>query len=475
MKLTFLGANRQVTGSCYCIEAAGSTVMIDCGLVQERRYLERNWEPCPVDPRRLDALLLTHTHIDHSGLIPKLAGEGFRAPIYCTHPTVDLADVMLHDSARIQMEDAEYKRRRHRKEGRQGKHPEVPLYTEKDVDRVLPLFHGVCYREPVKINEVFTVVFHDAGHILGSAMIELLVKQDDQTFRVVFSGDIGQWNKPLIQDPSVFTQADYVVMESTYGDRDHEDDGDIEDQLAVLINATTSRGGSVVIPVFAVERAQQMMYHISRLVHADRIADIQVFLDSPMAVDVTDIFQKYGDYFDDQTAQLISSDQPPLRFPGLKLVRDVEASKAINMVRMPCIIMSTAGMCTAGRIKHHLKHRIGHPENTVLFVGYQGRGTLGRQILEGAREVRILGRLHPVRARIAQIHGFSGHADRTALFRWLQHLQQPPRCIFLTHGEEDVSLAFAEQITTRLNWPVHVPEYGETVTLSTEPGGSWSS
>ncbi|MCL4206858.1 MAG: MBL fold metallo-hydrolase [Pirellulaceae bacterium] len=465
MKLTFLGANRQVTGSRYCVEANGSSVMIDCGMAQERAFLARNWESCPIDPLKLDALLLTHVHIDHCGLIPKLVAEGFRSPIVCTHPTVDLADVVLHDSARIQMEDAEYKQRRHRKEGRSVRHPEVPLYTEEDVDRTMPLLRGVAYREAVRINDVFTAVFHDAGHILGSAMIELLVREGDGTRRVIFSGDIGQWDKPLIRDPSVFDQADYVVMESTYGDRDHEDRGNIEDQLAAVINSTTSRGGSVVVPVFAVERAQEMMYHISRLVHAERIPHIQIFLDSPMAVDVTEIFRKYREYFDEETWQMIDDNQPPLRFPGLKLVRDVEESKAINSVQMPSVIMATSGMCTAGRIKHHLKHRISRPENTVLFVGYQGRETLGRQILEGKREVRILGRMHQVRARIAQIHGFSGHADRRALLRWLGALQQPPRRVFLTHGEEDVSLAFAETIAAQMNWPVHVPEYGESVTL----------
>ncbi len=465
MKLTFLGANRQVTGSRYCVEANGSSVMIDCGMAQERAFLTRNWEPCPVDPVKLDALLLTHVHIDHCGLIPKLVAEGFRSPIVCTHPTVDLADVVLHDSARIQMEDAEYKQRRHRKEGRTARHPEIPLYTEADVDRTLPLLRGVPYREPVRINDVFTAIFHDAGHILGSAMIELLVHEGDGTRRVIFSGDIGQWDKPLIRDPSVFDRADYVVMESTYGDRDHEDSGNIEDQLAAVINSTTSRGGSVVVPVFAVERAQEMMYHISRLVHAERIPHIQIFLDSPMAVDVTEIFRKYREYFDEETWQMIDDNQPPLRFPGLKLVRDVEQSKAINSVQMPSVIMATSGMCTAGRIKHHLKHRISRPENTVLFVGYQGRETLGRQILEGKREVRILGRMHQVRARIAQIHGFSGHADRRALLRWLGALQQPPRRVFLTHGEEEVSLAFAETIAAQTNWPVHVPEYGETVAL----------
>lgn len=465
MKLTFLGANRQVTGSCYCLESQGSRLMIDCGLVQERAWLNRNWDPFPIDPRQVDAMLLTHVHIDHSGLIPRLVAGGFSGPVYCTPPTVDLAAVMLHDSARIQTEDAEYKRKRHRKEGRKGRHPELPLYTEQDVDRTLPLLRETAYRTEVPINAAYTAIFHDAGHILGSAMLEVLVRENGTTRRVVFSGDVGQWDKPLLRDPSVFEQADYVVMESTYGDRDHPEAGDIESQLAAVINRTVSRGGSVVIPVFAVERAQEMMFYISRLVHADRIPDIQFFLDSPMAVDVTAIFLKHRDCFDQQTWDLIRADHSPLSFSGLKMVRDVQQSKAINSIEMPCVIMATSGMCTAGRIKHHLKHRIGDPEHAILFVGFQGRGTLGRQIVEGAREVRIHGRMHRVRARVEQLYGFSGHADRAGLMRWLSHLRQPPRQIFLTHGEEEVSLNFAASIKQQLKWPVHVPEYRETVVL----------
>ena len=265
MKLSFLGANRQVTGSRYCLEAGGSKIMIDCGLVQERHYLARNWDPCPVAPGQLDALLLTHVHIDHCGLIPKLVHEGFRGPIYATRPTAGLADIVLRDSAHIQMEDAAYKRKRHQKEGRRGKHPEIPLYTDADAAQALPLFRPTPYSKSVRINDAFSVTFHDAGHILGSAMLEVVAAENGRTTRLVFSGDMGQWNKPIIRDPTLFDQADYVIMESTYGDRDHEDGGDIGEQLAELINRTVARGGSIVIPTFAIERAQELMYHISRI------------------------------------------------------------------------------------------------------------------------------------------------------------------------------------------------------------------
>ena len=465
MKLSFFGANRQVTGSRYCVEANGSKIMIDCGLYQERAFLDRNWEACPIPVDELDALLLTHVHVDHCGLIPRLVQQGFQNDIYCTAPSVDLADIILRDAAHIQMEDAAFKQKRHRKEGRRGKHPEIPLYTDRDAEAALLLFRAAPYEERVRINDTFSVTFHDAGHILGSAMLELIVSENGQSRRLIFSGDIGQWDKPLVRDPTLFDEADYVIMESTYGDRDHPDDGDIETLLGDVINQAVSRGGTIIVPTFAVERAQELMYHMSRLVHLDRIPDIQVFLDSPMAVDVTKIFRKHRDCFDDETWARIESEQPPLRFEGLRLVRSVEDSKAINSVQMPCIIMATSGMCTAGRIKHHLKARIGRPENTVLFVGYQGRGTLGRQILEGKQEVRIHGRMHRVRARIEQIHGFSGHADRRALLRWVEHLKKPPKHVFLTHGEEESSEHLAQRIREEKGWSVSVPQYRDSVEL----------
>ena len=465
MKLRFLGANRQVTGSRYYLEADGAKVLVDCGMFQERQYRDRNWEPSPIPPKKLDAVVLTHAHLDHCGLVPKLAREGFRGPVLATEASADLAELILRDSAYIQTEDAAYKKRRHRKERRRGKHPEVPLYTVDDVERVLPRFEPAPYHETIRVNDHLRVTFHDAGHILGSAIVELSVGQGNGVRRLLFSGDLGQWNKPILRDPAVFTEADYVVMESTYGDRDHDTHETIELQLGTIINETIRGGGNVVIPTFAVERAQELMYHIGRLVHADKIPDVPIFLDSPMAVHATDVFHRHRECFDDETWELIDSGEPPLRFPGLKMVSSVEESKAINELKQPAIIMATSGMCTAGRIKHHLKHNIKRPECSVLFVGYQVRGTLGRQIRDGNPEVRIHGRQWPVRARVEQIHGFSGHADRTALLHWLSSFDSPPRHLFLTHGEEESSMSLAEHVRGEMGWQVTVPEYRERVEL----------
>lgn len=466
MKLHFLGANRQVTGSRYCLEVDDKRILVDCGMFQEREYLERNWQPSPIPVSEIDALLLTHVHIDHSGLIPRLVGEGFRGPIHTTRPSVELAEVLLRDSARIQMEEAVYKKKRHKREGRSGRYPEIPLYTEHDVERALPLFQSVRYNKPVNVTDNVTVTFHEAGHILGSAILEVVAGPPEHPIRILFSGDIGQWNKPLIRDPSLFEQADYVVMESTYGDRDHDHGGDVETQLADVINRTVGRGGNVLIPTFAVERAQEVMYQISRLVHRDRIPDIKIFLDSPMAVDVTGIFRKFHDCFDDATWQLITSGEPPLQFPGLQMVRSAEDSKAINYQRQPCIIMATSGMCTNGRIKHHLRQNIYRQQSTILFVGYQAHGTLGRQILDGQPEVRIHGRQYTVGAEVAQISSFSGHADRSALLRWLSNLKQPPKRVFLTHGEESAATSLATYIQEQMKWPVSVPEYRTVAELA---------
>lgn len=469
MKVTFLGANRQVTGSRYCLEANGKRVMIDCGLVQERKFLERNWEPCTIDPTSFDALLITHAHIDHIGLVPKFVKDGFDSPVYATKPTVALADVMLRDSAKIQTEDAAYKQKRHHKEGRRGRHPEVPLYVVDDVAKALPLFRGVDYQIPITIADGITATWHDAGHILGSAMIEIKVTENGQRRTIVFSGDIGQPDKPLIQEPSYFEHADYVVMESTYGERDHDPEGDVESQLEAIIRDTVDRGGKVVVPVFAVERAQELMYYISRLVHADRIPDIPIYLDSPMASDVTNIFRKHREWLDEETWELINSNEPPLRFPGLKIARSTEESMAINQVSTPCMILSTAGMCNAGRIKHHLRLNIGRRESTILFVGHQANGTLGRRIIDGEKEVRIHGRTRRVYAKICSIDGLSAHADRTGLIDWLSHLKEPPRQLFLTHGEEGASLALERTIKDRLGWEATVPEYGTSFDLDEEP------
>lgn len=461
MRLRFLGANRQVTGSRYLLEAGGLRLLVDCGLFQERPFLGRNWEPFPVAPSSLDAVLLTHAHLDHCGLLPKLVQEGFRGPILATAASTDLGRIVLLDAAHLQEEDAAFKRKRHRREGRRGPYPEVPLYTVEDAEEVLPLFRRVSYGEPLRLNERVEVRFFDAGHIIGSAMLEVMVREKGVPWRLVFSGDIGQWGKPLLRDPSVFSQADVVVMESTYGDRNHEDPGQAEDLLAQVILETVERGGNLVIPVFAIERAQEVLFFLDRLLAQDRIPHLLVFLDSPMAAAVSRVFLEHPECLDEETLGLLQRGENPLSFVGLKVVETVEESKAINRIRGSCIIMAGSGMCTGGRIKHHLVHNISRPECTILFVGYQAQGTLGRQILDGHPEVRIHGQFHPVRARIAQIHGFSAHADQKALLLWLSHFQSPPRYLFLTHGDEEVSLRLAEKLRREGKWRVEVPEYGQ--------------
>jgi metallo-beta-lactamase family protein len=465
MKLHFLGANRQVTGSRYCLEVAGKEVMIDCGMFQERKFQSRNWDRCPLPVEGIEALLLTHVHIDHCGLIPKMVQEGFRGPIYMTEPSAGLIDIMLRDAAEIQAEDIGYKLKRHRREGRRSPHPYEPLFTVEDVDRTLPLVQACRYGEALSVTPEVTARFFDAGHILGSAMIQLDVNENGKQTRIVFSGDIGQTDKPIIRDPSLLNQADYVVMESTYGDRNHQRAGDTETQLAAVINDAVERGGNVVIPTFAVERAQELIYHIGRLVHARSIPAIPVFLDSPMAVDVTAIYLKYHDYCDEALLEMLRNHQPPLRFPTLTMVRTAEESKRINHLEQPCVIMASSGMCNAGRIKHHLRNNLPREEATILFVGHQSEGTLGRQILDRQPHVRIHGQDYPVRAKISQIYGFSGHADHDGLIRWISHFKSPPKRVFLTHGEEAVALKLAAEIRQKLGYEVVVPEYREAVEL----------
>lgn len=465
MRLHFLGANRQVTGSRYMLEAAGLRVMIDCGMFQERPFLSRNWEECPVPPDSIDVLLLTHAHLDHVGLIPRLVMQGFKGKIMTVEPSVELAEIILMDSAKIQEEDAAYKKRRHQKEGRRGKYPEIPLYTAEDAAKALPLFRGIRYDEAIDLSPHVKAVFRQAGHILGSASIELSVEEGGKSRTIVFSGDVGQWDKPLIEDPALSPQADYVVLESTYGDRNHPPEAEVDHSLERIICETAKRGGNVVIPTFALERAQELLFHIGGLVHQDRIPDLKIYLDSPMAINVTDIFRKYRSYMDDQTRQLLNDGAHPLHFPGLNLTRSVEQSKAIAYERMPCIILASSGMCTGGRIKHHLRQNLTRPESTIVFVGFQANRTLGRQILNGDREVRIHGRFWPVRAQIEQISGLSAHGDKDDLLRWLSGNKQPPRAVFLTHGEEDAALSLAQTIKEQLGWQASVPEYQDVVEL----------
>ena len=461
MKLAFFGAARQVTGSCYFLDAGGLKLLVDCGLYQERSFLGRNWEPLPVPPEDLDFLLLTHAHLDHSGLIPKVVRDGFSGTILATDATADILSIALMDAAEIQEEDAAYKKRRHQKENRTVDHPVVPLYTVQDVQAAMPLVDEVDYDVPTELGHGVSVRFRDAGHILGSAMIEVTVRERGAVRTLVFSGDIGQWNMPFVRDPSLFEAADYTVMESTYGDRDHEDPGRVEELLARTIRETVAAGGNVVIPTFAIERAQDLMYHLSRLVYAQAVPPVPVFLDSPMAREVTAAFERNDEFFDEETRRLFAAGRNPFRFPGLTIVRTPEESKAINDARGPAVIMAGSGMITGGRIKHHLAHNISRPESTVLFVGYQARDTLGRLILEGAPEVRILGKTLPVRAKVTKINGFSAHADRAGLRRWLDGFKTPPKRLFVTHGDADVAAKTAEGIRRDRGWTVELPEYLE--------------
>jgi metallo-beta-lactamase family protein len=459
LRIQFLGATRQVTGSCYHIEAAGVRLLVDCGLFQERAYLERNWLPFPVPPDSLDFVLLTHVHLDHSGLLPKLVREGFRGEILTTAASADLLPIVLLDSARVQEEDAAYKEKRHRKEGRRGRYPEIPLYTEAEAGRVSAHLKPAPYRRAMTLQSNFEVCFHEAGHILGSAMVELTVRENGKLTSILFSGDIGQRNKPLVRDPAIFEQADAVVMEATYGERNHQDPADVETLLTGIIKETVGAGGHVVVPVFAIERAQELLFHLSRLVREKRIPQLPVFLDSPLATDVTEVFLRHPECLDRETLDLFRSGQSPFQFSGLKIVRTTDESKAINSLRRPAIIMAGSGMCTGGRIKHHLRHNVTRPESTILFIGYQAAGTLGRQIQEGRPEVRIFGELHPLRARVREIEAFSGHADRDGLLSWIGHFRRPHPLVFLTHGEKEAADSLAESLGKNGEFIVSVPEF----------------
>jgi metallo-beta-lactamase family protein len=467
LKLHFLGANRQVTGSRYLLEAAGKRIMIDCGMFQERRFQSRNYEAPPVDLNTVDYLLLTHAHLDHCGLIPKMVKGGFSAPIITVDPSADLAEIIMLDSAKIQVEDAKYKLKRHKKEGKKSKFGYEPLYTVEDAQNAVKLIEPVAFHEPVPLGDSITATFHESGHILGSAFIEININENGTKRTLVMSGDIGQWDKPLINDPELFNRADYIVMESTYGDRLHKDSGPIEDQLADIINDTAQRGGNVIIPTFAVERAQELVYFIGQLAKADRIPDIGVYLDSPMASRVTKVFHRWCQYLDEEArcGEGGRKGADVLKFDGFKLVSATEDSIALNTLKGPNVIMSSSGMCTGGRIKHHLKNNITRHDSTIVFVGYQAEGTLGRIISNGANEVRIHGQNWPVNATIAHLHGLSAHGDSEDLLRWLSNCKQPPKQLFLTHGEARGAEALSKVIKSELGWNVSVPEYQDVVEL----------
>jgi metallo-beta-lactamase family protein len=459
--LHFLGAARNVTGSCYLLEDGASRVLVDCGLFQERQFQERNWNPFPVEPSSLAAVLLTHAHLDHCGLLPKLVQEGFRGRIFCTAATAEIARYVLLDSARLQEEDAEFKRARHQREGREGPHPVQPLYTEEDARRTLPLFSAIGFGQRVQAAPGLSAVFQEAGHILGSACVRVEL----EGLSVLFSGDVGRWGRPIIRDPAGFQPADYLLLESTYGDRLHEHTDRIEQDLAEAVVSTRRAGGNLLVPSFALERTQEVLYYLNQLQSAGRIPHVPVFVDSPMAVEVTEVFLRHAELFDEEMRRLMLTGSSPFSFPGLTMVRSVQKSKTLNHLRGTAVIIAGSGMCTGGRIKHHLASNIDRRESTVLFVGYQAEGTLGRAILSGARQVRIHGQTRRVRARIRRITGFSAHADRAELERWLGSQSRPPRRLFLTHGEPQAAESLARLLRARPGWQVSIPAYGERVEL----------
>ncbi len=461
MKITFLGACGNVTGSRFLVESEQGNILVDCGLYQEREYLERNWQPLPFPAEQIQNVILTHAHLDHCGYLPCLVKAGFQGKIFCTPATSEIARIVLLDAARVQEEDALFKQKRHRKEGRTGPYLEVPLFTEEEALSVLPLLQPVPYHQvfhPVSKMDVF---FYNAGHILGAASLKIRYHHNGQVKNLVLSGDIGRWEQPLLCGPEVPEEADIVIVESTYGDRLHDPWQASIDKLERIIKETVSLGGKVVIPSFAVERAQEIIYQLNRLFHAGSLPPLPVYVDSPMAIDITAVFEKFPELLCGALRDGFQKNHDFFCFPFLHLTRTVAESKAINEIPGSAIIIAGSGMCTGGRIKHHLVHTISQPENTILFVGYQARGTLGREILEKATQVRIHGQYHQVKARIEKINGFSAHADQKDLYCWISTFLQKAEKIFLVHGEETASNSLAGVLGNpdRVTVPAYLDTY----------------
>ncbi|MCX5641948.1 MAG: MBL fold metallo-hydrolase [Candidatus Omnitrophica bacterium] len=465
MKITFLGATENVTGSRFLVETGKSRNLVDCGLYQERDFVNRNWEDFAVAPASIENVFLTHAHLDHCGYLPKLVKSGFRGAIFCTPPTQEIAQIILLDSAKIQEEDAVKKRERHQREGKRGAYPEIPLYTVEDAKNVFPLFRSIPYEEPTRVSPEIRITLHNAGHILGAATIELEATEGGNTKRAVFSGDIGRWNRPIVENPTIPEKADYLFMESTYGDRLHEAGADSEAKFKKIIIAAQQQGGNVVIPVFATERAQDLLYYLSILLRTNQIKPVPVFIDSPMAINITDVFRKFVSYLDAETRALIEKGESPFSFPQLNISRTTEESKRINATKGTSIILAGSGMCTGGRIKHHIRENITRPESTILFVGYQAQGTLGREITEGARTIRIFNETYPVRAKIENVGGFSAHADQQELLRWVSGFKKPPEKIFIIHGEKETAVKFGDILQKNIKSNIIIPKYQQEIVL----------
>jgi metallo-beta-lactamase family protein len=458
MKITFLGATRTVTGSFFVVDTGSTRFAIDCGLFQGPKQIkERNYQDFGVDPQSIDFLILTHAHIDHIGLVPKLCKHGFSGPIYCSKPTQELASILMPDSGYIQECEVERKNRKYR---RAGKPLIEPIYTVEDALESLKQFRYLQLDEIIELAPTVKVRLRDAGHILGSCIVELWTEENEQSLKLVFTGDLGNLNKPIVKDPTMIEDADYVVMESTYGSRFHEELGKRIDEFNLIIKETMAKGGNLIIPAFAVERTQDILYDLNQLyLQGELDPNIDIYIDSPLAIAATQIFEEHIEYYDQEATQMLDEGNHPLKLPNLKFTPSQEESVQLNSIMGNSIIISASGMCDAGRIKHHLKHNLWRPESTILFVGFQAEGTLGRRIIEGEKLVTIHGEQVAVKAEIRTIQLYSSHADQAGLLNWLKCFTVPPKGVFLVHGEEQGQQILAESIRQELHLPVYIPDW----------------
>lgn len=463
MKIEFYGATKCVTGSCHILEVANKKILLDCGMFQGRDEKEKGNDFFPFSPKDIDYVILSHAHIDHSGRIPLLYKKGFKGEVICTKATKELCKIMLTDSGYIQENEVEWK---NRKRIRQGLDLIEPLYTAKTAELSLYLFNGYDYNTTIEVFDGFKIIFKDAGHLLGSAIIEMYINEDDKKeIKLVFTGDLGNLNKPIINDPTLISDADYVIMETTYGDRLH---GEVDWSLKELFNIikdTFNRGGNVLIPSFSVGRTQELLYALSKFVKDKELNDITIFVDSPLSTNATKIYENCSEYYDDEMKNLVEKGFDPLNFKGVIFTDTPQDSMSINKFKGSAIIISASGMCEAGRIKHHLKHNLWRKECSVVFSGYQAEGTLGRAILDGTKKVKLFGEEVIVNAKIYSLDGLSGHADRNGLINWIDNFKVKPKEIFLVHGDEKAINNFKELLISK-EYNAKIVEKGETIYIN---------
>ncbi len=468
MDIKFYGAAKMVTGSNYLVKTENYNILVDCGMFQGNEEMEKlNYNDFPYNPSEIDFLILTHAHIDHSGRIPKLVKDGFKGRIITTNATYDLCKIMLRDSAKIQESDIEWE---NRKRQRAGKKPIEPLYTMDDAENSLKYFEPYFVDQKIKINNNIQIRLKDAGHILGSAILELWIKENNEEVKIVFSGDLGMPGRPIINSPDYIEEADYLVIESTYGDTIHESYEESTEKLIDIINKTVMRGGTVIIPSFAVGRTQELIYQLNKYYEynpkIEEYMKVPIYIDSPMAVDATEAFKRNSSSFNDEARALILRGDNPFEFDNLRYIRSQEESMALNKYTFPKVIISSSGMATAGRIRHHLKHSLWDEKNSLIFVGYQAEGTLGRLLLDGKRQVKILGEEIHVRAQIYDIEGFSGHADQNVLLDWINKFKKKPKKIFIVHGEEEPANALSTLIKHLYKIETIIPNMGDSFNIA---------